>query len=116
MILSHTLKWSKRWTIHALDIMKPFLKFNLKPQIRTVVCSHTISLERKNSTFSINEELKISELLSCTVLIYMNLVPPSKVSNRFLENNILFFQCILLTCKKALPRFYARKTGNFLVS
>lgn len=40
-------------------LVKLFLKFNLKPQIRVIVPSYSLSLERKKSTFSIKEELKL---------------------------------------------------------
>lgn len=59
-IITHTeLEWKTDHPgIHWI-LVKLFLKFNLKPQIRVIVPSYSLSLERKNSTFSIKEELKL---------------------------------------------------------
>lgn len=64
-------------------LAKLFLRFNLKPQIRVIVSSYTLSLQRKKLTFSIKEEGKLSKVLSCQVPIYTDLFPPPKVSDDY---------------------------------
>lgn len=42
-------------------LVKLFVKFTLRPQIRVIVSSYILSLERKTSTSSIKEEGKLSK-------------------------------------------------------
>lgn len=99
-------------------LVRLFLKFTLKSQIRVIVSSHTLSPERKkNSTFLIKEELKFSEVLSCKVPIYPNLLPLPKVSNDYGFWKVMYyFFNEHSTYRKALAKIQARKTGNLFVS
>ena len=93
-------------------LAKLFLKFNLRPQIRVIVSSYTLSLERKNSTSSIKEEGKLSKVLSCQVPIYTNLFPPPKVSDDYGFWKIMdhfFFSVHTQSTKKLFQKFKLEK-------
>lgn len=108
MTLLHILRWGESRTIQEVTgHVKLFLKFNLKPQLRSIVRSHSLSLHRKNATFSMKEELQLSELLNCTVPMYMNLFPPPTFPNDDSSWKIVyrFFKHMLSLQKKFSRKF-----------
>lgn len=107
----HILRWGERKTFQVTGLAELFLKFNWNPRLRVIYVSHSLSLRKENSTFAIKEELQLSEFLSCTVPIYVNLFPPPKVSNDYSSWKIIchFFNASFKPTKKFFQNFKLEK-------